>query len=467
MSDIKKVVLAYSGGLDTSVILKWLQDVYKCEVVTFTADLGQGEELEPARAKAVQLGIKPKNIYIDDLREEFVRDFVFPMFRANTIYEGEYLLGTSIARPLIAKRLIEIVNETGADAICHGATGKGNDQVRFELGAYALKPGIKVIAPWREWDLLSREKLMAYAEKHGIPIDMKHKKGGSPYSMDANLLHISYEGRHLEDPAAEAEESMWRWTVSPEKAPNKAEYLDLEFVAGDLVSINGKKMKAHELLATLNELGGKHGIGRLDLVENRYVGMKSRGCYETPGGTILLRAHRAIESITLDREVAHLKDDLMPRYASLVYNGYWWSPERKALQVLIDHTQQNVNGTVRLKLYKGNVIVVGRDSKSDSLFDSTIATFEDDAGAYDQKDAGGFIKLNALRMRIAANLQAKKSGKPAAAKKPAAKAVKAEAAKPAAKPAAKKAPAAKPVAAKVTAKPAKAPVKKPAAKKKA
>ncbi len=474
MSDIKKVVLAYSGGLDTSVILKWLQDVYKCEVVTFTADLGQGEELEPARKKAELLGIKPKNIYIDDLREEFVRDFVFPMFRANTIYEGEYLLGTSIARPLIAKRLIEIVNETGADAICHGATGKGNDQVRFELGAYALKPGIKVIAPWREWDLLSREKLMAYAETHGIPIDMKHKKGGSPYSMDANLLHISYEGRHLEDPAAEAEESMWRWTVSPEKAPNKAEYLDLEFVAGDLVSINGQKMRAHELLATLNQLGGKHGIGRLDLVENRYVGMKSRGCYETPGGTILLRAHRAIESITLDREVAHLKDDLMPRYASLVYNGYWWSPERKALQVLIDHTQQNVNGTVRLKLYKGNVIVVGRDSKTDSLFDSTIATFEDDAGAYDQKDAGGFIKLNALRMRIAANLAARKGGKPAAAKKAAAP-KKAAPAKAEAKPVVAKAapktaakPAAKAVPAKAVAKPASksAATKKPAAKKK-
>ncbi|MBW7901460.1 MAG: argininosuccinate synthase [Rhodocyclaceae bacterium] len=410
MSDIKRAVLAYSGGLDTSVILKWLQDTYNCEVVTFTADLGQGEELEPARAKALQFGIKPENIFIDDLREEFVRDFVFPMFRANTVYEGEYLLGTSIARPLIAKRLIEITDLTDADAISHGATGKGNDQVRFELGAYALKPGIKIIAPWREWDLLSREKLMAYAEQHGIPVDMKHKQGGSPYSMDANLLHISYEGRHLEDPAAEAEESMWRWTVSPEKAPDAAEYLDLEFEKGDLVSINGKRMPAHELLATLNQLGGKHGIGRLDLVENRYVGMKSRGCYETPGGTILLRAHRAIESITLDREVAHLKDDLMPRYASLVYNGYWWSPERRALQALIDHTQQPVNGWVRVKLYKGNVIVTGRDSKTDSLFDPTIATFEDDAGAYDQKDAGGFIKLNALRMRIAANLAGRKKG---------------------------------------------------------
>lgn len=403
MSEVKKVVLAYSGGLDTSVILKWLQDTYQCEVVTFTADLGQGEELEPARTKAKAAGVK--EIYIDDVREEFVRDFVFPMFRANTVYEGEYLLGTSIARPLIAKRLIEIARETKADAISHGATGKGNDQVRFELGAYALNPNIQIIAPWREWDLLSREKLMAYAEKHGIPVDMKHKQGGSPYSMDANLLHISYEGRHLEDPAAEAEESMWRWTVSPESAPDAAEYLDIEYVNGDPVSLNGQAMKAHEILAHLNVLGGKHGIGRLDLVENRYVGMKSRGCYETPGGTIMLKAHRAIESITLDREVAHLKDDLMPRYASLIYNGYWWSPERIALQTLIDHTQKTVNGWVRVKLYKGNVIVVGRDSKTDSLFDSTIATFEDDKGAYDQKDAGGFIKLNALRMRIAANLK--------------------------------------------------------------
>ncbi len=408
MSDVKKAVLAYSGGLDTSVILKWLQDTYACEVVTFTADLGQGDELEAARPKAIKFGIKPENIYIDDLREEFVRDFVFPMFRANTVYEGEYLLGTSIARPLIARRMIDIVNLTGADAISHGATGKGNDQVRFELGAYALKPGIKIIAPWREWDLLSREKLLAYADENGIPVEMKHKSGGSPYSMDANLLHISYEGRHLEDPAAEAEESMWRWSVSPEAAPDAAEYVDLEFEKGDLVAINGRRMPAHELLALLNQLGGKHGVGRIDLVENRYVGMKSRGCYETPGGTILLRAHRAIESITLDREVAHLKDDLMPRYASMIYNGYWWSPERAALQTLIDATQQRVNGWVRLKLYKGNVIVTGRDSKTDSLFDSTIATFEDDAGAYDQKDAGGFIKLNALRMRIAANLAARK-----------------------------------------------------------
>ena len=406
MSNVKKVVLAYSGGLDTSVILKWLQDEYKCEVVTFTADLGQGEELEPARSKATAAGVK--EIYIDDLREEFVRDFVFPMFRANTVYEGEYLLGTSIARPLIAKRLIEIAAETNADAISHGATGKGNDQVRFELGAYALNPNIQIIAPWREWDLLSREKLMTYAETHGIPVDMKHKQGGSPYSMDANLLHISYEGRHLEDPAAEAEESMWRWTVSPEKAPDAAEYLDIEYVNGDPVALNGEKMKPHDVLAHLNKIGGKHGIGRLDLVENRYVGMKSRGCYETPGGTILLKAHRAIESITLDREVAHLKDDLMPRYASMIYNGYWWSPERIALQTLIDHTQRSVNGWVRVKLYKGNVIVTGRDSKTDSLFDSSIATFEDDKGAYDQKDAGGFIKLNALRMRIAANLRNKK-----------------------------------------------------------
>ena len=400
MSDIKKAVLAYSGGLDTSVILKWLQDTYQCEIVTFTADLGQGEELEPARAKALQFGIKPENIFIDDLREEFVRDFVFPMFRANTIYEGEYLLGTSIARPLIAKRQIEIARQTGADAVSHGATGKGNDQVRFELGYYALEPGIKVIAPWREWDLLSREKLMAYAEKHGIPVEMKHKQGGSPYSMDANLLHISYEGRHLENPNAEAEESMWRWTVSPENAPDAAEVVEIEFRAGDPVAINGKAYAPHDLLAELNRLGGKHGIGRLDLVENRFVGMKSRGCYETPGGTILLKAHRGIESITLDREVAHLKDDLMPRYASLIYNGLWWAPERIALQTLIDHTQQMVNGVVRLKLYKGSASVISRDS-ANTLFDQTIATFDDDGGAYNQADAGGFIKLNALRMRIA------------------------------------------------------------------
>ncbi len=402
MSEINKVVLAFSGGLDTSVILKWLQDTYQCEVVTFTADIGQGEEVEPARAKAQQLGVK--EIFIEDLREEFVRDFVFPMFRANAIYEGEYLLGTSIARPLIAKRQIEIARETGADAVSHGATGKGNDQVRFELGYYALQPDIRVIAPWREWKLTSREKLLAYAEQHGIPVEMK-KKGGSPYSMDANLLHISYEGRILEDPAQEPEESMWRWSVSPEAAPDQAEYLDLEFRRGDIVALNGEERSPAHILATLNELGGRHGIGRLDLVENRYVGMKSRGCYETPGGTIMLRAHRAIESITLDREVAHLKDELMPRYAELIYNGYWWSPEREMMQTMIDASQAHVNGWVRVKLYKGNVIVVGRDSATDSLFDPDIATFEDDQGAYNQVDAAGFIKLNALRMRIAANLK--------------------------------------------------------------
>ncbi|MGB3611128.1 MAG: argininosuccinate synthase [Cellvibrio sp.] len=399
MSSIKKVVLAYSGGLDTSVIVKWLQENYNCEVVTFTADIGQGEEVEPARAKAQALGVK--EIYIDDLREEFVRDFVFPMFRANTVYEGEYLLGTSIARPLIAKRLIEIANEVGADAISHGATGKGNDQVRFELGAYALKPGIKVIAPWREWDLTSRETLMAYCEKHNIPVDFSKKKK-SPYSMDANLLHISYEGGVLENPWTEAEEDMWRWSVSPEAAPDKATYIDLTYEKGDIVAINGERMSPATVLATLNKLGGENGVGRLDIVENRYVGMKSRGCYETPGGTIMLRAHRAIESITLDREVAHLKDSLMPRYAEMIYNGYWWSPERKMLQVAIDESQQFVNGDVRVKLYKGAVHVVGRRS-ADSLFDEKVATFEDDAGAYNQKDAEGFIKLNALRMRIAAN----------------------------------------------------------------
>lgn len=398
MDKVRKAVLAFSGGLDTSVILKWLQDTYQCEVVTFTADVGQGEEIEPARAKALQFGVR--EVFIEDLREEFVRDYVFPMFRANTIYEGEYLLGTSIARPLIAKRQVEIARQTGADAVAHGATGKGNDQVRFELGYYALQPDIRVIAPWREWDLTSREKLLAYAEKQGIPIEMK-KKQGSPYSMDANLLHISYEGRALEDPAVEPEESMWRWTVSPEAAPNEPEYLDLEYERGDIVALNGDKLSPAAVLTKLNQLGGKHGIGRLDLVENRYVGMKSRGCYETPGGTIMLRAHRAIESITLDREVAHLKDDLMPRYATLIYNGYWWSPERKLLQVLIDESQTNVNGHVRVKLYKGNVTVVGRDSRTDSLFDSNIATFEEDGGAYQQADAAGFIKLNALRMRIA------------------------------------------------------------------
>ena len=400
--EAKKVVLAYSGGLDTSVILKWLQDQYGCEVITFTADIGQGEELEPARKKAKQFGVK--KIFIDDLREEFVRDFVFPMFRANAIYEGEYLLGTSIARPLIAKRQIEIARMTGADAVSHGATGKGNDQVRFELGYYALEPDIRVIAPWREWDLGSRDKLLKYAEKHGIPVEGK-KKGGSPYSMDANLLHISYEGRVLENPAKEPEEDMWRWTVSPENAPDRAEYIELEYRQGDIVAVNGRKLSPATVLETLNKLGGMHGIGRLDLVENRYVGMKSRGCYETPGGTIMLRAHRAIESVCLDREVAHLKDDLMPRYAALIYNGYWWSPERRMLQTMIDASQANVNGWVRLKLYKGNVIVVGRDSKTDSLFDPNIATFEDDRGAYDQMDAAGFIRLNALRLRIAANLR--------------------------------------------------------------
>ena len=400
MTNINKVVLAYSGGLDTSVIVKWLQEKYKCEVVTFTADIGQGEEVEPARAKAKALGVN--KIYIDDLREEFVRDYVFPMFRANAVYEGEYLLGTSIARPLISKRLIEIANEVGADAIAHGATGKGNDQVRFELGAYALKPGIKVIAPWREWELTSREKLMDYCKKHQIPVDFSGKKKKSPYSMDANLLHVSYEGGVLEDPWMESEEDMWRWTVSPENAPDIPIYLNLEFKKGDIVAIDDKLMSPAEILSHLNKVGGDNGIGRLDLVENRYVGMKSRGCYETPGGTIMLYAHRAIESLTLDRESAHLKDSLMPKYAEVVYNGYWWSPERSMLQKLIDTTQEVVNGIVRLKLYKGNIVVVGRKSP-DSLFDERIATFEDDDGAYDQKDAEGFIKLNALRLRIAAN----------------------------------------------------------------
>ncbi|MCR9106699.1 MAG: argininosuccinate synthase [Gammaproteobacteria bacterium] len=398
-AEVSKVVLAYSGGLDTSVIARWLQDTYNCEVVTFTADIGQGEEVEPARAKARAMGIK--EIYIDDLREEFVRDYVFPMFRANTVYEGEYLLGTSIARPLIAKRLIEIANETGADAISHGATGKGNDQVRFELGAYALKPGIKVIAPWREWDLGSRESLMAYCKQHDIPVDYASAQKKSPYSMDANLLHISYEGDMLENPWSEPEEDMWRWSVSPEAAPDTPTYIEIDFERGDIVAIDGQAMSPATVLEQLNKVGGANGIGRDDLVENRYVGMKSRGCYETPGGTIMLKAHRAIESLTLDREVAHLKDELMPRYAKLIYNGYWWSPERKMLQVAIDDSQQVVNGKVRLKLYKGNVIVVGRQS-ADSLFDESIATFEDDAGAYDQADAEGFIKLNALRLRIAA-----------------------------------------------------------------
>ena len=399
MSKINKVVLAYSGGLDTAVILRWLQETYGCEVVTFTADIGQGEEVAPARAKAEALGVR--EIYIEDLCEAFVRDYVFPMFRANTIYEGEYLLGTSIARPLIAKRLVEIARETGADAISHGATGKGNDQVRFELGAYALEPGIEIIAPWREWTLNSREKLLAYAEQHGIPVEQKRGRK-SPYSMDANLLHISYEGGPLEDPWCEPEQDMWRWSVAPEEAPDQPVYVELEFRQGDIVAINGEAMTPAQVLLRLNQLGSCNGIGRLDIVENRYVGMKSRGCYETPGGTIMLKAHRAIESITLDREVAHLKDELMPRYASLIYNGYWWSPERAMLQQMIDASQATVNGEVRLKLYKGQVQVVGRKSASDSLFDAEIATFEDDAGKYNQQDAAGFIKLNALRLRIAA-----------------------------------------------------------------
>lgn len=396
-SRIKKVVLAYSGGLDTSVILKWLEEEYRCEVVTFTADIGQGEELEFARSKAARMGIK--EIYVDDLTEEFAGDFVFPMFRANAQYEGEYLLGTSIARPLIAKRLVEIARETDADAIAHGATGKGNDQVRFELGAYALEPGIKVIAPWREWHLNSREKLLAYAEQHDIPVEYK-SGSSSPYSMDANLLHISYEGGALEDPWASAERSMWRWSVAPEDAPDQSAVIEVEYECGDIVAIDGERMSPVGVLRRLNKLGGDNGVGRLDIVENRYVGMKSRGCYETPGGTIMLKTHRAIESLTLDREVAHLKDDLMPRYASLIYNGYWWSPERQSLQTLIDASQANVNGKVRVRLYKGNVIVEGRRSDHDSLFDPSLATFEDDAGAYDQADADGFIKLNALRLRV-------------------------------------------------------------------
>ncbi len=398
MKKVNKVVLAYSGGLDTSVIAKWLKDTYHCEVVTFTADLGQGEEVEPARAKAQALGIR--EIFIDDLREEFARDFVFPMFRANTLYEGEYLLGTAIARPLIAKRLVEIANETGADAIAHGATGKGNDQVRFELGAHALKPGVIVIAPWREWDLNSREKLLAYCDQHSIKVERQN--GKSPYSMDANLLHISYEGGILEDPWAEPEDDMWRWTLNPEQASDTPAYLHLTYHQGDISAIDGVAMTAAEVLSTLNKIGGEHGVGRLDIVENRYVGMKSRGCYETPGGTIMLKAHRAIESITLDREVARLKDELMPRYAQLIYNGYWWSPERTMLQTMIDESQKPVNGEVRLKLYKGDVKVIGRRSE-DSLFDQGIATFENDAGAYHQADAQGFINLNALRLKIAAS----------------------------------------------------------------
>ena len=397
---VNKVVLAYSGGLDTSVILKWLEDEYGCEIVTFTADIGQGEEVEPARAKAEAMGVK--EIYIEDLREEFARDYVFPMFRANAVYEGEYLLGTSIARPLIARRLVEIARETGADAIAHGATGKGNDQVRFELGAYALMPDVKIIAPWREWDLLSREKLMKYAETHGIPVDFAQEGKKSPYSMDANLLHISYEGDILEDPWNEPEESMWRWTVSPEKAPDQPTYLELTYEKGDIVAIDGQPMTPAAVMEYLNKVGGENGVGRDDIVENRFVGMKSRGCYETPAGTIMLKAHRAMESLTLDREAAHLKDELMPRYATMIYNGFWFAPEREALQALIDQTQQVVNGVVRVKLYKGNVIVVGRKSETNSLFDEAIATFDEDAGAYDQKDAEGFIRLNALRLRVAA-----------------------------------------------------------------
>tara|TARA_B110000014_G_scaffold264172_1_gene263809 strand:+ start:12775 stop:14025 length:1251 start_codon:yes stop_codon:yes gene_type:complete len=406
-SEIKKVVLAYSGGLDTSIILKWLQETYDCEVVTFTADLGQGEELEPARTKAESMGVK--EIYIEDLKEEFVADYVFPMFRANALYEGEYLLGTSIARPLIAKRLVEIAAETGADAISHGATGKGNDQVRFELGAYALNPDIEVIAPWREWDLGSRQSLLEYAEKHDIPVEMKRGKE-SPYSMDANLLHISYEGGPLENPWNEPATEMWRWSVSPEQAPNEATYLELTYEKGDVVAIDDKEMTPAEVLALLNKVGGENGIGRTDIVENRYVGMKSRGAYETPGGSILLKAHRAIESITLDGGTAHLKDELMPRYAEIIYNGFWFSPEREMLQAAIDHSQINVNGKVRLRLYKGNIDVVGRESK-DTLFDEAVATFEEDQGAYDQADAEGFIKLNALRLRTVARRNASRQEK--------------------------------------------------------
>ncbi len=399
MADKMKIVLAYSGGLDTSVICRWLQETYNAEVVTFTADIGQGEEVEPARAKAEAMGVK--EIYIEDLTEDFVANYVYPMFRANTVYEGEYLLGTSIARPLIARRLVEIAQETGAQAVAHGATGKGNDQVRFEMGAYALDPDVKVIAPWRDWDLNSREALMDFCEKHQIAVD--YQRGDkSPYSMDANLLHISYEGGGLEDPDSPADEAMWRWTVAPEAAPDEAQFIKLDYERGDPVALDGKRLTPGEMLRTLNELGGAHGVGRSDIVENRFVGMKSRGCYETPGGTILLRGHRAMESITLDREVGHLKDELMPRYATLVYNGYWWSPERKVLQALIDESQNEVNGSVTLKLYKGSVSVVGRSSQSDSLYDADVVTFEDDQGAYDQKDAGGFIKLNALRLRLGA-----------------------------------------------------------------
>ncbi len=396
MENKKKVVLAYSGGLDTSVILKWLQEEYNCEVIAFTADIGQGEELNPAKVKAKKLGVN--KIYIKDLREEFVKDFVFPMMRCNTLYEGEYLLGTAIARPLIVKHLVQIAKKEKAFAIAHGATGKGNDQVRFELGAYALHPDVKIIAPWREWDLNSRAKLLRYAKKHGIPIENTRKRQ-SPYSMDANLLHISYEGGVLEDPSkAPPEKTLWKWTNSLENTPNKPQTIGLSFEKGDLVSINGQRQKPHELLHSLNLLGNKHGVGRLDLVENRFVGLKSRGCYETPGGTILLKAHRALESITLDRELCHLKDELMPRYAKMVYNGFWWSPERLALQELINYSQKTVSGDITLKLFKGNIIVMSRSSKK-SLYDKNISTFEDDSGVFNQKDSEGFIKLNALRLK--------------------------------------------------------------------
>ncbi len=405
-TEVRKVVLAYSGGLDTSIILKWLKETYQCEVVTFTADIGQGEEVEPARTKAQAMGIPDSDIFIEDLQEEFVAEYVFPMFRANAVYEGEYLLGTSIARPLIAKRLVEIAHETVADAISHGATGKGNDQVRFELGAYALDPNITIIAPWREWSLGSRESLMKYAADHGIPVEMK-RGNESPFSMDANLLHISYEGGPLEDPWNQPPEEMWRWSVSPEAAPNEATFVELKYVKGDITEIDGIPMSPAEVLRELNQIAGANGIGRLDIVENRFVGMKSRGAYETPGGTVMMKAHRAIESLTLDREVAHLKDELMPRYASLIYNGFWWSPEREMLQTAIDHSQLHVNGDVRVKLFKGNVEIVGRRS-DDSLFDEKVATFEEDDGAYDQSDAEGFIKLNALRLRT---LALKRSGK--------------------------------------------------------
>ena len=394
--NIKKVVLAYSGGLDTSIIVKWLQDNYKCEVITYTADLGQKGEIESAKKKAKDLGVK--QIYLDDLKEEFTKDFIFPMFRANTLYEEQYLLGTAIARPLISKKLIEVANDCNADAISHGATGKGNDQVRFELAAYALNPDIKIIAPWREWDLNSRDKLLSYASSNNIPIDMD-KKNSPPYSMDANLLHISYEGKVLEDPWVSPPEDMWRWTNSPQNAPDKAQELELEFFEGDPIALNGKKMSPATLLESLNDMGAKNAIGRLDIIENRYVGMKSRGCYETPGGTIILQARRAIESVTLDREVAHLKTELMPKYANIIYNGFWWSPERENLQKFIDSTQKTVNGFVRLSLYKGNVIIEGRKSKNNSLYNSNLATFDDDHGAYDQKDAQGFIALNALRLK--------------------------------------------------------------------